>query len=74
MSVQSWVKNLTEEVIGGPPFAIGDVVKHPSGRNVKIVEGRYWGEHGLSNFWSWREVLKNGELGPKESGYGWSTK
>jgi hypothetical protein len=66
-----WARELTEEVLGGPPFAIGDVVLHPSGRTVKIVGGQYWGTRGLSNFWQWKEVLENGELGPKEHGYGW---
>ncbi len=72
--VAAWVKNMTEEVLGGAPFKIGDVVKHPDGRTVKIVGGQYWGEHGLSNFWDWQEVLSNGKLGKKECGYGWSTK
>lgn len=69
--VRSWVKELVEDCLGGAPFAVGDTVKHPSGRAVKIVEGQYWGERGLSNFWSWREVYKDGRLGPKEHGYGW---
>lgn len=72
--VAAWAKELTESVIGGAPFKIGDVVKHPDGRTVKITEGRYWGDHGLSNFWYWREVLKDGSLSDKvEHGYGWST-
>ena len=66
-----WARNLTEEVLGGPPFVIGDVVKHPNGRMVKITGGSYWGHRGLSNYWYWREVLENGELGPTISGYGW---
>lgn len=75
MPVAPWVKKMTEEVMGGPPFQVGDVVRHPSGRDVKIVGGQYWGEHGLSNHWSWREVNKEGELtGPLESGYGWEIK
>lgn len=71
MSVAPWAKSLTEEVLGGAPFKIGDVVKHPDGRTVKITGGQYWGEYGLSNFWDWREVLPEGELGKPESGYGW---
>ena len=64
-------REITEEVMGGPPFAIGDEVLHPSGRRVKITAGQYWGEDGLSNHWTWREVRPGGELGPVESGYGW---
>lgn len=71
MPVASWVKQMTEDVMGGAPFKIGDTVKHPSGRMVKITGGSYWGEHGLSNFWYWKEVLKGNKLGPEESGYGW---
>lgn len=74
MSVAPWVKQMTEEVLGGPPFKIGDVVKHPSGRMVKITSGAYWGEHGLSNHWFWKEVLPDGKLGEEEYGYGWEVK
>ncbi len=69
--IERWVKNITEEVFGDQPFKIGDIVKRPSGRNVKIINGQYWGTYGLSNFWYWKEVLSNGELGIKECGYGW---
>jgi hypothetical protein len=72
MTVAPWVKDLTERTLGGSPFKIGDQVKHPSGRTVKITDGQYWGEHGLSNFWGWREVLADGSLGPQENGYGWN--
>jgi hypothetical protein len=68
---EEWVKELTESVMGGPPFKVGDVVKRDR-RIVKIVGGQYWGEYGLSNFWYWREVLPDG-LGPEEHGYGWKT-
>lgn len=70
--VRRWVKKLVEDTLGGPPFKIGDVVRHPDGYNVKITGGQYWGTHGLSNHWSWRRVLKNGKLAKKEEhGYGW---
>lgn len=75
MPVAEWVKEMTESVMGGPPFKIGDIVKHPDGRMVKIVDGQYWGEHGLSNHWYWRPVDKNGKFcGPEECGYGWTPK
>jgi len=70
--VENWVRELTEEVLGSAPFAVGDIVKHPDGRKVKIVGGQYWGTHGLSNHWSWRAVKSNGKLKKKvEHGYGW---
>lgn len=71
---QGWVKDLVEEVTGGPPFEIGDTVLHPSGRKVKITSGQYWGRYGISNFWYWREVKPDGSLGPEEHGYGWRSK
>lgn len=71
MPITEFGKGITESVCGGSPFEIGDVVNHPSGRKVKIVDGRYWGTHGLSNFWYWREVNADGSLGKKEHGYGW---
>jgi len=74
MPVAQWVKEMTEEVLGGPPFKVGDIVKHPDGKKVQILAGQYWGEHGISNFWYWKEVLPNGELGKSGSGYGWDPK
>lgn len=57
---------------GKAPFAIGDVVLHPSGRRVKIVSGQYMGDYNrVSNFWRYREVLSDGTLGKEENGYGW---
>lgn len=72
--VQQWVKDLTKDVLGGAPFAVGDVVPHPDGRTVKITDGQYWGSQGLSNFWRWKEVRADGTLGPEEHGYGWDPK
>ena len=64
-------KAITEAVIGGSPFEVGDIVERPNGRLVKIVDGQYWGTHGLSNFWYWRRVKADGTLGRLEHGYGW---
>jgi hypothetical protein len=69
--VHNWVKRMTESVSGGQPFKVGDIVQHPSGRTVKIMDGQYWGSRGLSNFWYWREVLSGVNFGPIEHGYGW---
>lgn len=71
MSVAAWVKDMTEDVLGKAPFKIGDDVKHPSGRTVRITGGAYWGTYGLSNHWYWKEVLPDGKLGKEENGYGW---
>jgi hypothetical protein len=51
---------------------IGDIVVHPAGYKVKIVDGQYWGTYGVSNHWYWKKVLKNGKLSKKVyNGYGW---
>lgn len=72
--VAPWVRDMTESILGGTPFKIGDRVEHPDGRTVEITDGQYWGTHGLSNFWYWREVLADGTLAELvEHGYGWRT-
>ena len=70
MPVADWVKQMTEEGFGKSTLKVGKTVKHSDGRTVKIVDGQYWGEYGISNFWRWREVKDDGTLGPKECGYG----
>ena len=50
---------------------IGKIIDHPDGYKVKVVSGRYMGTYGLSNYWTWRQVLKDKTLGPEISGYGW---
>lgn len=64
-------RQIATEVLGPAPFAIGDTVRALDGRMVRITAGQYWGQHGLSNHWTWQEVLPGGALGPAESGYGW---
>jgi hypothetical protein len=68
--MRQWVKDLVEKNIPSQ-MEVGKILKHPDGRTVKITSGKYWGTHGLSNFWYWREVLPNGKLGKEEHGYGW---
>jgi hypothetical protein len=69
--VPDWARAMTEEVFGPAPFAVGDLVWHPDGRRVRIIDGQYWGLHGLSNHWTWRPVFPDGTMGPPESGHGW---
>lgn len=70
--VEQCVIDFVEDICGPSPFEIGDIVSAPDGRKIKIVSGHYWGAYGLSNFWSWQEVLPDGSLSPTiESGYGW---
>jgi hypothetical protein len=72
--VSQWVQNFCAEAGFVPPFKVGDYVRHPSGRWVRIVAGTYWGDSDISNHWEWREVRADGSLGPVESGYGWAPK
>jgi hypothetical protein len=65
------VKALVEKTLK-PTLKIGKIVQHPDGYLVKIIDGQFWGEYGVSNFWHWKRVLKNGKLSKKvECGYGW---
>lgn len=68
--VENWVKEIVEDE-WKPTLEIGKVVKHPDGRAVKIIDGQFWGTDGVSNFWYWKEVKKDGTLGITEHGYGW---
>ncbi len=70
--VKQWAQDLTEEVFGKSELCVGAKVEHPDGRMVKITEGQFWGDYGVSNFWYWREVMPDGSLSKKEEhGYGW---
>ncbi|HLE03329.1 MAG TPA: hypothetical protein VI729_01780 [Anaerolineales bacterium] len=70
--ITNWVREIVEESgFPGATLKIGAVVQHPDGRKVKITGGAFWGTYGVSNFWYWRPILANGELGPEEHGYGW---
>lgn len=60
--VKPWVREMTEEVIGGSPFHVGQTVKTDTGKTVKIVSGQYWGRYGISNFWWWKYLRSDGTL------------
>jgi hypothetical protein len=71
MSVEPWVEELTEDGLPQSSMKIGEIIRHPEGRYVKVIDGRLGGEDGYSNFWFWREVLPDGRLGRLEHCYGW---
>ncbi|MCK9187220.1 MAG: hypothetical protein PHS16_00665 [Candidatus Colwellbacteria bacterium] len=64
-------RELTRKILGGPRLEVGQAVTHPSGRKVKITRGNDCCNGRVSNFFYWREILSDGELGPEECGYGW---
>jgi len=63
--VAQWVKELTEEVLGGSPLEVGKKYRHPEHGVIIVTSGQYWGKHGISNFWYWTD-----ETGNKHHGYG----
>lgn len=67
--IQPWVKDIVESTCGRSQFAIGKIAYEVmTGRKVKITDGQYWGEHGVSNFWYWQPVKGVKE---KYHGYGY---
>ncbi len=51
-----------EEKSRGEILVIGKEYKWDN-KTVRIVDGQYMGMDGVSNFWYWREVLPNRDLG-----------
>ena len=70
--VEPWVKQIVEEVCGTDHIPeVGRKMKHSDGRTVLVTSGQYWGNHGVSNFWNWKEVKDDGSFGKEECGYGY---
>jgi hypothetical protein len=73
------VRNITEEALPLPRWAIGEIVEHPEGYPVVIEGGCLWevypdGGQRLVNRWSWRRVDGRGNpYGPVVIGSGWAT-
>ena len=64
--VAPWVRQLTEEAIGGSALRVGGRYLHPEDGEIEVTDGQYWGTHGVSNFWHWTVVA----TGEKKHGYG----
>ena len=64
--VAGWVRQLTEDVIGGSPLKVGKRYIHPEDGLIEVVGGQFWGERGLSNHWTWKVI----ETGETHWGYG----
>ena len=47
---------------------IGMVYLH-KGKPVYIYDGQWEGRNGISNFWFWKRIRKDGSLGKKYCGY-----
>lgn len=64
-------RGMNNELAGKSKMAVGKVVQHPDGYNVKVIDGAFLIGGRVSNFWSWQRVNDDGSLGPVEKGYGW---
>lgn len=66
-------REINLELASKSSMEVGKTIRHPDGRMVKIINGCFLDSvYGrVSNFWTWRPVLKNNKLGKEESGYGW---
>jgi hypothetical protein len=64
--MEDWVRELTEDVIGGSPLEVGKRYLHPVDGLIEVTSGQYWGRHGLSNHWRWTVVA----TGAEKNGYG----
>lgn len=49
-------------------IAIGEV-RYINKKPALITSGYYMGEHGVSNFWTWRYIKADGSLGKEGKGY-----
>lgn len=47
---------------------IGEV-RNINGKPALITSGSYMGTYGVSNFWYWRYIKKDGSLGKEGHGY-----
>jgi hypothetical protein len=47
--VAPWVRELTEEAIGGAALRIGGRYVHPEHGEIEVTDGQYWGTYGVSN-------------------------
>jgi hypothetical protein len=61
--VETWVKIFIERNSWIPQ--VGEIVIWRGKDRAKLLSGSYWGEHGVSNFWT-AELLESSE---KVSGY-----
>ena len=44
-------------------------VRMIKGKLSLLTSGSYQGQFGISNFWTWRTIRKDGTLGRESSGY-----
>ena len=68
--IADWIKEIVEEDEEVIP-EIGKIYRNKlTGDIIKIIDGQYWGDRGLSNFWSWKIVKDGVELDEVHKGYG----
>lgn len=62
--VEDWVKRLVESAAPHQKLVVGNRYLWRN-RIVRVTGGKYWGEHGICNFWDWIDT----ETGETFSGY-----
>lgn len=60
------IRNLVDHHLPPPRIRHGHYYWHPAWGVIQVTDGRYWGEHGISNSWKWI-VISTGET---KTGYG----
>jgi len=65
MNIHYLAKELIYKHYGNNLY-VGGTFEHPDDGPIRIFDGQFMGEYGLSNFWWWK-VLETGE---KKKGYG----
>jgi len=72
MSPYELADRLNQTIAGQSSMKVGEIVKHPDGRMVKITSGQFLSNGRVSNFWYWKPLISpDGKLGKEECGYGW---
>ena len=56
-TLRALANEMIEDLKKQQRFDVGDTMRHEDSRIVKVVRGQYWGEYGLSNHWTFKEVL-----------------
>jgi hypothetical protein len=71
MSLATIADQLNKAMEAKSKMKVGEIIDHPDGRKVKVLDGSFLRGGRVSNFWTFAPVDENGKLGKEEYGYGW---